>query len=78
MNGKSPAQVIRTLLYSEASDSSSAPDTIPRRCCGHQAGVDVQLRFWGDEEDPGSIVSKEATAPNDRVKGFSIIRQAAS
>jgi len=75
------AQVIRTLSYSEASELSffGSPIIDPQALLpAIRREIDVQLRFWGDEEDPGSIVSKEGNgAERDRVKGFSIIRQVA-
>lgn len=71
------AQVIRALSYSEASELSffGSPIIDPQALLpAIRREIDVQLRWWGDETDPGSIVSKEGNgAERDRVKGFSII-----
>ena len=61
------AQVIRSLSYSEASELSffGSPIIDPQALLpAIRREIDVQLRFWGDEEDPGSIVSKEGNGAN--------------
>ena len=75
------AQVIRTLSYSEASELSffGSPIIDPQALLpAIRQEIDVQLRYWGDERDPGSTVSREDNGEGrDRVKGFSIIKDMA-
>jgi len=75
------AQVIRALSYSEASELSffGSPIIDPQALLpAIRREIDVELRYWGDEQDRGSVVSKEGNgAERDRVKGFSIIHDMA-
>ncbi len=75
------ALVIRSLSYAEATELSffGAPIIHSHALVpAIAASLDVQLRCWEDEEDPGTIISKhgDQREPN-RVKGFSIIHDIA-
>lgn len=75
------ARVIRSLSYAEASELSffGSPIIDPQALLpAIRKEIDVQLRYWGDEKDPGSIVSRDGNGSDgDRVKGFSIIHDMA-
>jgi aspartokinase/homoserine dehydrogenase 1 len=75
------ALVIRSLSYAEATELSffGAPIIHSHALVpAIAASLDVQLRCWKDEEDPGTVISKhgDQKEPN-RVKGFSIIHDIA-
>jgi aspartokinase/homoserine dehydrogenase 1 len=75
------ALVIRSLSYAEATELSffGAPIIHSHALVpAIAASLDVQLRCWKDEEDPGTVISKhgDQREPN-RVKGFSIIHDIA-
>ncbi|MGH0054426.1 MAG: ACT domain-containing protein, partial [Sphaerochaetaceae bacterium] len=75
------ALVIRSLSYAEATELSffGAPIIHSHALVpAIAASLDVQLRCWKEEQDPGTIISKDGDQkePN-RVKGFSIIHDIA-
>lgn len=75
------ALVIRCLSYSEATELSffGAPVIHPQALLpAINESISVQLRWWGDENDEGTIISKDGNGeqPN-KVKGFSIIHDIA-
>ena len=75
------ALVIRSLSYAEATELSffGAPIIHSHALVpAIAASLDVQLRCWENEEDPGTVISKhgDQKEPN-RVKGFSIIHDIA-
>ncbi len=75
------ALVIRSLSYAEATELSFFGSPIIHSHAlvpAIAASLPVQMRYWGDEKDPGTIISKDGDqkAPN-RVKGFSIIHDIA-
>ncbi len=75
------ALVIRSLSYAEATELSffGAPIIHSHALVpAIAASLDVQLRCWKEEQDPGTIISKhgDQIEPN-RVKGFSIIHDIA-
>jgi aspartokinase/homoserine dehydrogenase 1 len=75
------ALVIRSLSYSEATELSffGAPVIHPHALLpAMKESIDVALRCWLNEHDPGTIVSSKSTdADSSRVKGFSIIHDIA-
>lgn len=75
------ALVIRSLAYSEANELSffGAPVIHPQALLpAINKSINVQLRFWGDETDAGTIISKDGEIEQlTRVKGFSIIHDIA-
>ncbi|HZJ87683.1 MAG TPA: bifunctional aspartate kinase/homoserine dehydrogenase I, partial [Sphaerochaeta sp.] len=75
------AQVIRSLSYAEASELSffGFPIIDPQALLpAINEEIAVELRYWEDESDPGSVVSAHGDAENaSRVKGFSIMHNVA-
>ncbi len=75
------ALVIRSISYSEATELSffGAPVIHPQAMLSAITNaIDVQLRWWGDENEPGTTVSKQGDQEEaSRVKGFSIIHDIA-
>ena len=75
------ALVIRALSYAEATELSyyGSPIIHPQSLLpAIEAEIEVTLRCWNAEDDPGTVVSKEGN-PNSpyKVKGFSTIRNVA-
>lgn len=75
------ALVIRSLSYAEATELSffGAPVIHPQALLpAITRSIAVQLRWWGDEKDQGTLVSKDGDGDEQsRVKGFSIIHNVA-
>lgn len=75
------ALVIRSLSYAEATELSffGAPVIHPQALLpAITRSIAVQLRWWGDEKDEGTLVSKDGDGEEQsRVKGFSIIHNVA-
>ncbi len=75
------ALVIRSLSYSEATELSffGAPVIHPQALLpAINESINVQLRWWGDENDEGTIISKDGNGEQlNKVKGFSIIHDIA-
>ena len=72
------AKVIKNLSYAEATELSffGAPIVHPHSFIPAQAkGLPISLRYWGDADDEGTLVSSEVTKDKDRaVKAFSVVR----
>ena len=75
------ALVIRSLSYSEATELSffGAPVIHPQALLpAINESINVHLRWWGDEKDEGTSISKDGEAEQlNKVKGFSIIHDIA-
>jgi len=76
------AKVIPSLTYQEATELSffGAPVIHPHALLpAINAKIDVQLRWWGDEQNQGTTITGKVDTPlgASRVKGFSIIHQVA-
>jgi aspartokinase/homoserine dehydrogenase 1 len=75
------ARVVRQISYAEASELSffGAPIIVPQAILpAISQEISVQLRWWGDETDEGTMVTKEGNGEErDRVKAFSIIHKVA-
>ncbi len=75
------ALVIRSLSYSEATELSyfGAPVIHPQALLpAINESINVHLRWWGDERDGGTLISKDGdTGQLSKVKGFSIIHDIA-
>lgn len=73
--------VIPSLSYSEATELSffGAPIVHPQSLLpAMNASINVQLRWWGDVSEPGSIISTNGlNGSSNKVKGFSTIRDVA-
>ena len=73
--------VIPSLSYSEATELSffGAPIVHPQSLLpAMNASIDVQLRWWGDVKEKGSIISNNGlNGSSNKVKGFSTIRDIA-
>lgn len=72
------AQVIKNLTYSEATELSffGAPIVHPYSFQpSANSGLEIALRYWGDIENPGTIISKnEIKDGKELVKAFSVVR----
>lgn len=74
------ARVIKTMTYAEATELSffGAPIVHPHFFIPAQsAGLDIQLRFWGDISDEGTTITSKAmprTRKSSPVKAFSVMR----
>lgn len=72
------AKVIKNLSYAEATELSffGAPIVHPHSFIPAEAkGLTIRLRFWGDVDDEGTLVSKEVIKDKDKaVKAFSVVR----
>ena len=72
------AEVIKKLSYAEATELSffGAPIVHPHSFIPAEAkGIPIRLRFWGDIQDEGTLVSKEIIKDKDKsVKAFSVVR----
>ena len=72
------AQVIKHLTYSEATELSffGAPIVHPFSFQpSANKGLEIALRYWGDIENPGTIISKnEIKDGKELVKAFSVVR----
>ncbi|MFA5698958.1 MAG: ACT domain-containing protein, partial [Sphaerochaeta sp.] len=74
------ALVIRSLTYAEATELSyyGSPIIYPQALLpAIEAEIEVMLRYWDAEDDPGTIISKEGNGTPYLVKGFSTIRNVA-
>jgi aspartokinase/homoserine dehydrogenase 1 len=75
------AKIIRFLSYAEATELSffGAPLIHPQALLpAIEASIDVQLRYWAENEAEGTVISKHGEENSDnRVKGFSIIHDVA-
>jgi len=75
------AKVIPYLTYQEATELSffGAPVIHPHALLpAIKANIDVALRYWGEPEEAGTVVSgKPEKRVEERVKGFSIIHRVA-
>ncbi|ADY13536.1 bifunctional aspartate kinase/homoserine dehydrogenase I [Sphaerochaeta globosa] len=75
------ALVIRSLSYSEATELSffGAPVIHPQALLpAINKSINVQLRWWGQEDEEGTSISKDGEGEQlNRVKGFSIIHDIA-
>lgn len=72
------ADVIRNLSYAEATELSffGAPIVHPHSFIPAQAkGLDIHLRYWGDIDSEGTLVSKDVFKDKEKaVKAFSVVR----
>ena len=75
------ALVIRSLSYAEATELSyyGSPIIHPQALLpAIEAEIEVALRYWDNENDPGTLVSKNGNGISPyKVKGFSTIRNVA-
>ncbi len=70
------AHIIRSLSYAEATELSffGAPVVHPHSFIpAEKAGLTLSLRYWGDIEEEGTIVKREAEKSDDGVKAFSVV-----
>ncbi|MCR5731840.1 MAG: bifunctional aspartate kinase/homoserine dehydrogenase I [Sphaerochaetaceae bacterium] len=74
------AKVIKTMTYAEATELSffGAPIVHPHFFIPAQsAGLDVQLRYWGEIENEGTVITSVASPKTKKsapVKAFSVMR----
>ncbi len=72
------AEVIKNLSYAEAAELSffGAPIVHPHSFIPAAAkGLPIRLRYWGDIDDSGTLVSKDVIKDKDKaVKAFSVVR----
>ncbi len=74
------APVIKNLTYKEATELSffGAPIIHPQSFQpAADKGVEITLRFWGDMDDPGTLMTASAADGGIPVRGFSVVRSVA-
>ena len=71
------AHIIRNLSYAEATELSffGAPVVHPHSFIpAMEAGLTLSLRWWGDIEEEGTTVTRDAVAGEKGVKAFSVVK----
>ncbi len=71
------AHIIRNLSYAEATELSffGAPVVHPHSFIpAQEAGLTLTLRWWGDIEEKGTTVTREAVEDRRGVKAFSVVK----
>ena len=74
------APVIKNLTYNEATELSffGAPIIHPQSFQpAADRGVPITLRYWGDMDDEGTLITGEPVDDGTPVKGFSVVRSVA-